>query len=60
MLAVAYLAANVIAIIFVSIVWPFQEQCGNAAFIPLLVADAALAANYVALYIKSRTNYYRL
>lgn len=60
MLAVAYLAANVIAIIFVGIVWPFQAQCGNAAFIPLLIADVALAANYVALYIKSRNRYCRL
>lgn len=58
-LVVAYMVANVVGIIFVGIIWPMQEQCGNAAFLPLLVADVALAAPFVINYVKSRKISYR-
>lgn len=49
---VAYMVANIFAIILLSIVWPFQLQSGNPAFIPLGVTDLLLSAGYIALYGK--------
>ncbi len=53
-IAVAYMIAQAIAIIFVAIFWPFQTQSGNAVFIPLLLTDLLLAFSYAALYFRNR------
>lgn len=52
--AVAYMTAQAIALLLVALMWPFQTQCGNPAFIPLILSDMLLAIAYVWLYMKMR------
>lgn len=42
-LVTAYMVANIIALITMCIIWNFQPQTGNAAFIPLLLIDLSLS-----------------
>lgn len=53
-IAVAYMIAQAIALIFTAIVWPFQTQCGNAAMLPVALTDLTLAIAYAVLYLQNR------
>lgn len=46
-LVMCYQIANFAALLALCICWPYQAQCANAAFWPLIAADAIRAANYV-------------
>lgn len=50
----AYLAANIIALCTLSIIWPFQSQTWNAALWPLVATDLLLSAAYLGIYARSR------
>lgn len=50
----AYLAANIIALCTLSIIWPFRSQTWNAALWPLVVTDVVLSAAYLGICTRSR------
>lgn len=55
-IAVAYLTAQAIALLFVAVIWPFQTQCGNAAMLPIALTEMISAVSYSLLFFKNRNN----
>ncbi len=56
-LVFCYEIVNFVALIILSAVWPFVNQSGNFAFIPLILADATLSGRYIYIHLceKKRT-----
>ena len=46
-LVFCYEIANFVALFILSVIWPWLNQSGNFAFIPLVLADALLSGRYV-------------
>lgn len=55
-IVLAYMVANIFALLMLSIIWPFQLQSGNAAFVPLAITDILLATGYVVGFVKRTGN----
>ena len=51
---VAYMTAQSIVLVIMAMIWPFQTQCGNAAFIPIALSELILSVSYIYLYINQR------
>lgn len=47
---------NLLVVGLALIAWPFQPQSGNAAFLPLVLADLLLAATYATISAKTSYN----
>ncbi len=56
-LVFCYEIVNFVALIILSAIWPFVNQSGNYAFIPLIVTDAILSGRYIYIFLceKKRT-----
>lgn len=54
-LAIAYY--NIIALLVSGIVWPFQQQCANPAFFPLMVLTMIMAITYALIPRAEGYNY---
>lgn len=54
LLVTAYMVANIIALITMAVVWPFQPQTGNATFIPLILIDLTLSVAYLSNFKQRR------
>ncbi len=50
-LVFCYEIVNFVALIILSVVWPFVNQSGNLAFIPLILADALLSGRYIYIHL---------
>jgi len=55
-LAIAMACYNVVAMVCLLVVWPFQHQSGNPAFFPLMCATLLLAATYAIIACKQSYN----
>lgn len=51
-IAIAYLIAQLIALVLLAVIWPFQTQSGNPAMIPIALAEAILACSCICAYFR--------
>ncbi|MCM1504557.1 MAG: DUF4105 domain-containing protein [Muribaculum sp.] len=54
-LVFCYEIVNFVALIILSVVWPFVNQSGNYAFIPLIVTDAMLSGRYIYIFYAKKS-----